>query len=111
MKRIKILSLFVALLAIIYVITYTLPPNIKAYIWAAFISINTSLLLFFKILPDKLFGIFRNSAYFQMFVFLVLFFIIFISRSIEPAYILLIGEIAIFLSILYGLYRIKPKQE
>jgi len=84
--------------------------NIQFYIWAAFISINTSLFLYFKVLPDKLFSIFRNSAYFQMFIFIFLFIIVFMDISIKPAYILLIGELSIFISIAYGLFKQLKKE-
>jgi hypothetical protein len=77
--------------------------NKEVYIFASFIAVNSSIILYFKILPEKSFMIFRQSAYLQTFTFLTIFLLISINIYIPPSYILLTGEITLFLSMIYKL--------
>jgi len=83
--------------------------NIEVYMVAAFLSVQTSILLYFKVFPLGLFKVFRVSTYIQVITFLSVFVLMYISFSIPPAFILAIGEMSILLAVIIQLYSVKSK--
>ena len=81
-------------------------PNLIIYVLASCISVLTSSLLYFKVLPKGKYRIFRKSTYFQMGVFILLYIAMYKSTFLLPSYVLLIGEGSILLMILF-LLKIK----
>lgn len=78
-------------------------PNLIIYILSSGISVFTSCILYFKVLPTGEYSIFRKSTYFQMCVFILLYIIMYRSSFLLPSYVLLIGESSILLMILFML--------
>lgn len=81
-------------------------PNLIIYVLASSISVLTSSLLYFKVLPKGKYRIFRKSTYFQIGVFILLYIAMYKSTFLLPSYVLLIGEGSILLMILF-LLKIK----
>jgi hypothetical protein len=80
---------------------FNLVPNLFIYILASGISVFTSCLLYFKVLPTGKYSIFRKSTYFQMCVFILLYIFMYKSSYLPPSYVLLIGESSILFIILF----------
>ncbi|HPR31539.1 MAG TPA: hypothetical protein PLK12_05575 [Prolixibacteraceae bacterium] len=83
--------------------------NLWVYVLAAFLSVNTSILLFFKVLPAGNYQLFRKSTYFQLSIFILLFLIMGWKQIIQPEYVLLLGEFAIFAAIVFLIMHQKRK--
>lgn len=84
--------------------------NLWIYVVAAFFSVVTASLLFFIVLPNGDYKIFRKSTYFQLGSFLVLFSIMSFYPVFSPEYVLLLGEAAILLAIIFQLVILKNKK-
>lgn len=78
-------------------------PNLIIYVLASGISVFTSCVLYFKVLPTGEYRIFRKSTYFQMSVLILLYIIMYNSSFLLPSYVLLIGESSILFMILFML--------
>ncbi|MBP2698838.1 oligosaccharide flippase family protein [Vibrio parahaemolyticus] len=73
--------------------------DVNLYIIAAFLSVMTSILLYFIVFPKGYYKLFRLATYFQLIVFVILFIIAKISISLPASYILTLGELSIFICI------------
>ena len=71
------------------------------YILAAGASVFSSCFLFFRVLPNARYDIFQFGVYLQSCVFLLLFFIVSVFIKVNPAYILLLGELFLLLFLLF----------
>jgi hypothetical protein len=76
-------------------------PNLFIYVLASGISVFTSCFLYFNVLPNGLYRIFRVSTYFQMLIFLILYMSMYLSSDMLPSFALLIGEVSMLAILLY----------
>tara|TARA_B100000780_G_C21125611_1_gene456637 strand:+ start:2218 stop:3378 length:1161 start_codon:yes stop_codon:yes gene_type:complete len=73
----------------------------NVYILAACISVLSSCFLFFRVLPNARYDIFQVGVYFQSGIFFILFFVTSFFINMDPAYILLMGELSLLLFLFF----------
>lgn len=73
--------------------------NVMIYCYAAACSVFTAILLYFYVLPKGNYYILRRSTYVQLISFILMFFVMYYNNKILPEYVLLIGELIIFVAV------------